>query len=408
MAAARHWRGWRGLGAFWIVVLAALGGGAAVLEHLGAPREPAAAVSDAPEGMRVPAAAPTAAEGGGRGEVPPPPGLQTVAASAVPPRPAAAVPAAPEPPPLATDPARPAAAPDRPIPPPDPALLEASRQGALPRVGSDGRTSIRTYARAFDRADTRPRVAVVVAGIGLSASQTEEALRRLPPAVGLALNPYAPRLEAVAERARERGMETLISLPMEPTGYPLNDPGPKALLTGLSMAENWERLDWALTRAQGYVGVLGALGGMRGERFANMGEMLGLVQDVLRTRGLLYVEPRPGGPSPARAWGRAVDVVLDEPATRGEIERRLAELERVARERGSALGLAGDPAPVLVDRLAAWAAGLPERGLVLAPVTAVLRRPEGPAAPPGAATAASSGGAGAEPVSARSSPPGRR
>jgi polysaccharide deacetylase 2 family uncharacterized protein YibQ len=115
---------------------------------------------------------------------------------------------------------------------------------------------------------------------------------------------------------------------------------------------------------------------MRGERFAALPESLGAVQDILRGRGLLYVDPRPGAPSPARAWGRTVDLVVDEPATRSEIDRRLAELERIARERGSALGLAADVSPVLVDRVAAWAAGLGERGLVMAPVTALIRRPE--------------------------------
>jgi polysaccharide deacetylase 2 family uncharacterized protein YibQ len=110
------------------------------------------------------------------------------------------------------------------------------------------------------------------------------------------------------------------------------------------------------------VGAIGALGPMRGERFAALPESLGGVQDVLRLHGLLYIDPRPGAPSPARAWGRTVDLVVDEPATRGEIDRRLSELERVARERGSALGLAADVTPVLVDRVAAWAAGLEARG----------------------------------------------
>jgi polysaccharide deacetylase 2 family uncharacterized protein YibQ len=71
-----------------------------------------------------------------------------------------------------------------------------------------------------------------------------------------------------------------------------------------------------------------------------------------------------------------VDLVVDEPATRGEIERKLARLEELARETGAALGYAGEASPVLVDRVAAWAGGVEARGLVLAPVTALLRRPE--------------------------------
>ena len=54
------------------------------------------------------------------------------------------------------------------------------------------------------------------------------------------------------------------------------------------------------------------------------------------------------------------------------------KLERVAKEWGSALGVAGDASPVLLDRITSWATGLEQRGIVLAPVTAILRRPEIP------------------------------
>jgi hypothetical protein len=72
-----------------------------------------------------------------------------------------------------------------------------------------------------------------------------------------------------------------------------------------------------------------------------------------------------------------VDIVVDEPATRGEIERKLDALERLARERGAAgaLGYAGEASPVLVDRVAVWAGGVEGRGLALAPVSAMIRRP---------------------------------
>lgn len=400
--------GWRALGLFWVVVAGTGLGGVAWLNRLGPP-QPAVATTPGQEVVTADAAAaaepttPTAEPttpaamppaGGPDGtaprespatppataSAPVPPAAQ--AAERALPAPGPATPSAPEPPPLPVAAAA-ATAPEagRPIPPPDPALLESSRHGPLPRVGPDGRTAIRAYGRAFDRRDTRPRLGVIVADVGMNATQTEEAIRRLPPAVALAISPYAARPGQAAERARARGMETLIAIPMEPAGYPLNSPGERALLTGQGMAENLDTLAWVLSRAQGYVGAIGAVGGMRGERFAAMPEALGAVQEALRLRGLLYVDPRPGAPAPARAWGRGVDVVLDEPAgTRGEIERRLAELEALARERGAALGLAGAATPVVVERIAAWAAGLEQRGLVLAPVSAMIRRPEAPAA----------------------------
>lgn len=365
--------GWPALGVFWLAVLGGGLGGALWLEHLGPPEPAAPAMAGATVEPSPPAAPPIAAAAPVPDDAP----AATTATEPAAPAPAAAAPpGAPEPPPLAAS-AAPRTA-TRPIAPPDPALLEQGRHGMLPRMGADGRTSIRAYGREFDRRDTRPRIGIVIADIGQIATQTDDAIRRLPPAVALALSPYAARPGQAADRARERGMETLISLPLEPANYPLNNAGEHALLTGRPMAENMDRLDWVLSRAQGYVGAIGAIGALRGERFAAMTEAMASVQDALRQRGLLYLDPRPGAPPPSHAWGRSVDVVLDEPAgTRGEIDRRLAELEAMARERGAALGLAGAATPVLVERIAAWAPGLESRGLVLAPVSAMIRRPEG-------------------------------
>lgn len=393
----------RALGVFWLAVIGALMLGALALDGMGPPAggippgltrpaggtpepaaPPVAANDNAPLREAAPVALPEqdlspagAAPAVAEPEEPAAPAAQALAPTPVVPRSTlAALPSAPEPPPLPSLAPRMEAAPDRPIAPPDPALQEPSRYGPLPRLGPEGRTAIRTYGRPFDRSDPRPRVALVVGNLGLSASLSEEAIRRLPPATGLAFSPYASRPDPLLERARLRGMEVLSALPLEPANYPANDPGERALLTTLAPSENGDRLAWVMSRVTGQVGAIGALGPMRGERFAALAESIGGVQDVMRERGLLYIDPRPGSPQPARAWGRSVDIVVDEPATRGEIDRRLAELERLAREKGSALGLAADVSPVLVDRVAAWAAGLEARGLVMAPVTALIRRPE--------------------------------
>lgn len=381
--------GWRVLALVWAVLILGVGGTGAWLNHLGPlPRPVAEAPPVAPQPAPSPRTeSPTPAPQPPRAESPTPAPPRSEAPTPAQPPPQAEAPA-PEPSapraeaPAAPSPALPA--PDQPAAaaPPvpagaDAALIEPGRHGPLPRIGPDGRTPIRAYGRAFDRGNTRPRIAIVIGDIGMNAAQADEVLRRLPPEIALALSPYGHRLPQLAARIRERGTEILAALPLEPAGYPLNDPGDRALLTAQPLSENLDRLGWALSRFPAYVGAIGAIGGMRGERFAQVPELIGAVQDVLRARGLLYLDPRPGSGNPARAWGRGVDVIIDEPATRGEIERRLAELERLARERGSALGLAGSPAPVLVERLANWAAGLDANGLVLVPPTALIRRPEG-------------------------------
>lgn len=351
---------WRALIAFWLVLLAGSAALVAWLEF--APPPEAAAPVTAPEAASPPASAPAGPAAAQRRADPPPGG------------PMAAPPAAPGPGGLA------AAGPGG-IQEPDPALVEPRADGALPRIGVDGRQPWRAYARPFDEADRRPRIALLVVGLGVSESATATAIERLPGEISLAFSPYGLRLERQFAAARAAGHEVLIGLPMEPANFPLNDPGPQALLTGLPPPENAARLAWALSRAQGYVGVTNAASAvLRGERFTASAEAMRPVLETLRERGLLYVEARPGERAPATVPSRAADLVIDERPARAEIEGRLAELERIARERGVALGIAG-PSPLSLDRLAAWAPGVGARGFALAPVSAVVARPATAARP---------------------------
>ena len=64
-------------------------------------------------------------------------------------------------------------------------------------------------------------------------------------------------------------------------------------------------------------------------------------------------------------------MVIDDPATRADIEAKLVLLERVARDHGSALGLAGPLRPTTVERIAAWTQDVEKRGYELVPVSAL-------------------------------------
>ena len=249
---------------------------------------------------------------------------------------------------------------------------------------------MRVYAGGFDVADTRPRIALLLAGIGQSNVYSDDASRLLPAAVSFAVSPYAIQPDRLLDDIRARGHEFLLSLPMEPQGSPVNDAGPQSLLSGATPAQNMQRLEWALTRFAGYAGVTNALDGLRGERFTTSASQLAPVLDALSTRGLLYVDAAaiPGRSTSTPSGhlvSRPVDLVIDEPAVRTEIEQKLQRLEQVARDRGSAIGLAGLPRPVTIDRLAAWANGLAARGIALAPVSVLLM--------PGSATTAANAGA---------------
>lgn len=349
--------GWRGLGRFWLLIAGLLAIAGVVLEVLGPPARPPptpVAAASPPKPVPVPAAA----------------------------RPAAS----PQATPVAQVP--PAQQPGRgtpgPIADPDPALqepVEGSTTDLVPRVGEDGRMPMQVYAAGFDRTSRRPRIGLLVAGIGLNQVDSDAAIRSLPGGVTLAISPYAQDLAKLLAAARLAEHEYLVSIPMEPQGYPLNDPGPQALMTNLSREQNHPRLEWALSRFAGYVGATGALGSLRGERFASLSDDMQPVLAELARRGLLYVDARPGAAPLPLVWDRGIDLVVDEPDGAANIDDKLAQLAKLAHDKGSALGLVTAPAPVAVHHIVAWADGLTAEGLILAPVSALVRPPAKEPAP---------------------------
>jgi len=346
--------GWRGLGLFWIVValLLAIGGG--TLQMLGplGPRTPPRQLASQAPAVAIPTPVPIVPQ----------------------PRPEAETPALP----------RPGRDTPGPIADPDPALLEPAANGAselLPRIATDGRMAMQVYAAGFDTTTKRPLVGLLMAGLGLNQAESDTAIRTLPGGITFAISPYAPTPTKLLAAARSAEHEYLLSIPMEPQGFPLNDPGPQALMTNLAREQNYTRLRWTLSRFAGYVGATGALGGMRGERLASLPDQINPVLSELARRGLLYVDPRPDASLPPLAWSRSVDIVVDEPATAIAIDDKLGQLTRLAREKGSALGLVTVVRPMTTARVANWANGLAPDGLALAPVSALVRPLKAGAAP---------------------------
>ena len=256
---------------------------------------------------------------------------------------------------------------------PDPALIEESRQGPLPIIGPDGREAWRVYARPFNQNDKRPRIAIVLYGIGPSASATRAAIQGLPGSITLAFSPYADNLTNSIAEARVAGHEALLMIPMEPTNYPQFDPGPKGLLTSLKPEKNIARLEWILSRTSGYVGVTSFMG----SQFTRAQPHMMIVLQQLKRRGLLYLESQTGAAAQIGEIAKTIQVpytaaalYIDQRASRPAIDSQLREVELLARKLGQAVAMAY-PYPVTLERLSAWSSEVTGRGIVLAPVSAL-------------------------------------
>ena len=249
------------------------------------------------------------------------------------------------------------------------ALHQPGPDGMLPRIAPDGRVPAQAYARPF-RANGKPRVSVVVGGLGLNAVTTRAAIERLPPEVTLSFVPYAEGLQGWIDAARAQGHEVMVEMPMEPTGYPANDPGPYTLLASADAADVTAKMNWLLSRATGYFAVTNYLG----DRFQTSDAGMNAFMGVLRARGIAFIDDgsmsrRPG------AWARAsANRVIDEEQSPAAIVGQLNALEALAKARGQALG-SGFSYPVTVEAIARWTAGLDARGLQLAPASAMTQRP---------------------------------
>lgn len=260
---------------------------------------------------------------------------------------------------------------------PDRALIEESETGPLPARGPDGRRPFDAYARPWSGA-RGARIAVVIGGLGISQTGTQEAIAKLPSEITLAFAPLGNSLMRWMQEARREGHELILQVPMEPFGYPGTNPGRYTLLTQASSERNLENLRWMLSRMTNYVGVMNYMGG----RFTADRQAMTLLMDVLHERGLAYFDDGTSARSLAQeiALAKGVpfvagDAVIDGERERAAILAKLDELERIARARGFAVG-GGSALEVTVDTVAAWAGEVTKRGIELVPVSAVTFDPE--------------------------------
>lgn len=263
---------------------------------------------------------------------------------------------------------------------PDPALVERGATGVIPKRSADGERPMDVYSRppATEGNFGVARIVIIVGGLGISQTSSQEAVRKLPGAVTLAFAPYGNSLSRWMQEARKHGHELLLQLPMEPFGYPANSPGPHTLSSEVSADENMVDLHWAMSRLTNYVGVMNFLGG----KFVTSPAALKPVFDELAGRGLLFVDDGTVKNSVteqvaqaallpyARAW-----IVIDAERSRRAIAGRLDKLVQEAKRTGLAIGVA-NAFPDSIEMIAQFASNAGKLGIEITPVSSVVTDPE--------------------------------
>ena len=227
-------------------------------------------------------------------------------------------------------------------------------------------------AIAMPKTENRAMIAIVMDDMGLDDQETLAAAD-LPAPLTLSYLPYAGDVQAKVDYARHRGHEIMLHLPMEPS-LASADPGPNALLTSYDQIELLQRIDWNLSRFTGYVGVNNHMG----SRFTEDAAAMTAVIDVLKSRGLLYLDSLTSPHSIAYELARREGVVaakrhvfLDHEDESLFIAGQIAATERIAKRRGVAIAI-GHPRRRTINALADWLPGLREKGFILVPLSTII------------------------------------
>lgn len=259
-------------------------------------------------------------------------------------------------------------------------LVEVTPQGPMPKKSASGLSPFEAYKQPFHDPGV-PVIAIAFMDYGLSETDSKAALEKLPKEVSFVFNPYVPSADVWKNLAATAGHEFWVYLPIENQIFPdQQDPGPQALLAHSDFKNNQDKFIWAMTRTTGYAG----LAGYTDAAFLNAQTTLKTLWNEGFKRGLGYFEINPAGLQGVEmnAIEQAApyvrnQAIFDESVQ--DIDQWLKNLELEASNSGYAVGILKTPYPHIVDSVAQWSGGLSERGLALAPVSALAQTHSDPA-----------------------------
>ena len=218
-------------------------------------------------------------------------------------------------------------------------------------------------------------VNIIMSDMGISRTATARVIEDLPQDITLAFSPYGADLGRWLEKTKAANRETLMLLPMEPLSYPHDDPGPDALLTRQSDADNQRRLARVLRQSGASVGGMNYMGSSLLADEKNVTAVMASLQK----RAGIFVENPQGSVSVAADVAQRInlpylqaDVLIDKDASELAVRQQLVKLENLAKTRGYAVGIA-QPYPVTLGILKAWSGSLDRRGVKLVPLSGIWK-----------------------------------
>jgi polysaccharide deacetylase 2 family uncharacterized protein YibQ len=219
----------------------------------------------------------------------------------------------------------------------------------------------------------RGRIAIVIDDLGQDKRVAMDLLDLEVP-LSFSVFPFAPYSREIATEASKKGRDVLLHLPMEPKGYPRQDPGMGRLLTTMGEKQLLAQLDKDLSAVPHAKGVNNHMG----SKFTEDSELMRLVLGAIKSKGLFFLDsrttPETIGFKVAREIGLKTgerNVFLDNERDVSKIRARISELIDLSRKNGGAIGI-GHPHPETYQAIREILPSLRENGVELVPVSSLL------------------------------------
>ena len=197
---------------------------------------------------------------------------------------------------------------------------------------------------------------IVIDDLGLHSGRLQSLMAlKLP--LTLSFLPYAKQSPQLVEKARKKGFEIMIHVPMQPKDSKI-DSGPNSLKVSMSSSEIQHTLEKNLNAFSGAIGINNHMGSAFTESTAKMQPVI----TEMKSREMIFLDsqtsPRTQGYKLAKQAGVHTlmrDVFIDNRKDVEHIKRKLNQADAIARKRGHAVAI-GHPYRETIEAIKQWAA----------------------------------------------------
>ena len=252
---------------------------------------------------------------------------------------------------------------------------EKTALGVLPIITPEGKSYFSEFKKDTLIAEDAKTVSVIITNLASLGDKEKRDIAELNENIAYSISPYLKDSASLHSYLSAEDRELWLSLPIERAsdGGTITDPGPKALLSRLSYANNKDNLNWIMAQGHSYTG----LAAFSNSAFTKNQPVMRLILKDVFARGLGLVDLNPDGLDyfeQNAAFNNAPylrgSVNLSKPEWRDNIKGGLERAEKLALMQGKAL-IVVPYYPNVIKELKQWLPRLSNSDIRVVPPSSV-------------------------------------